>query len=370
MKNFTNHSSTCSAIVFAAPDASRGRMGTLNANAMALHIALVDNSYYELPWTTLNFSLGGFDKDQLVINGIYNDDTVYLQMSFTAIAKIAQDIPEHIYQHQILSLQPLAKRRENWAKSFIWFIFSTSIAGVLALYFSWGIVLDFAVTQIPVSWEVYLGKVAAKDILIGSSVINSGTDFDNLQNIWKLLINENIGEGFEYDLHLVSKTEPNAFALPGGSVIVYTGLLKESQSAEEIAGVLAHEIQHIRNRHGLRRIVGNLGIMATIAIFLGDLRGIFGIVREAVVHLGTSAYSRHQEQEADNGAVQLLVKLKIDPLPLSNFFERLGIQQGKMEQTIRYFSSHPESKKRAESIRNLRYNLAKDVQFKPLKIRI
>jgi predicted Zn-dependent protease len=150
----------------------------------------------------------------------------------------------------------------------------------------------------------------------------------------------------------------NAFALPGGYVVVFTGLIKEANSPEEVAGVLSHEINHVLQRHGMERIVKTLGVMAVAAIVLGDQQGLIGLARQLGVEIVTLKFSRDQETEADTTGLHLLRKAKVDPAGMIAFFERLA-QSEKEQQRIELFSTHPMSAARAERLKAERASLPK-----------
>lgn len=360
---------SCSAAVFAVPEETRGRPGQLHANADGLEIILEDGTLLEIYWRCATFSLGGFDGHHLVIEGESRQDVfVHLQTDYKQFCLQEAAIPPDVFRTQIAPLQKTATRRKNWAASLSWVILGSCLACLLVIYLSWGLLLDQAVQRIPISWEVTLGEAAATQFLARNSPIKSGEDFEALNTLFKKLTVASEPEGFSYELHLIEEKEANAFALPGGTIVVHTGLLHESESAEEVAGVLAHEIQHVRGRHGLRRIVGGLGMTAIAAAFIGDLQGLFGIAREAALHLSLRAYDRDQERDADEGAVRLLLKLQINPQAFANFFERLDQKQGDLEQTMSYFSTHPASKDRSQTIRQLKERLAGEQQFLPLDV--
>jgi Zn-dependent protease with chaperone function len=70
--------------------------------------------------------------------------------------------------------------------------------------------------------------------------------------------------------------------MPGGFVVVHTGLLALADSAEEVAGVLAHEIQHVEKRHSLKAIAKNAGLMVTISMVFGDLGGLVSLGQDLI----------------------------------------------------------------------------------------
>jgi Zn-dependent protease with chaperone function len=155
--------------------------------------------------------------------------------------------------------------------------------------------------------------------------------------------------GYAFEVTIVNSDLVNAAALPGGKVVVYSGLLAEAGSAEEVAGVLAHEICHVLHRDSLRQLIGRLGGGALIALVLGggDLAGLAAQAGE----LDRLAYGRDQERAADRGGVALLARAGLPPRAVPAFFERLQAKEaGKLPE---FLSTHPDTAARIAELRQL-----------------
>nr|MBI3612912.1 M48 family metallopeptidase [Nitrospirota bacterium] len=110
-----------------------------------------------------------------------------------------------------------------------------------------------AVNRIPTEWEQPIGEAARSQFLAGQTVVKEGPAVAALQEITKRLADAASGNPYKFEVTVVRSDIVNAFALPGGYVVVFTGLLKKAESPEEVAGVLAHELNHVLLRHGLER---------------------------------------------------------------------------------------------------------------------
>jgi Zn-dependent protease with chaperone function len=110
-----------------------------------------------------------------------------------------------------------------------------------------------------------------------------------------------------------TQLEWNAFALPGGHVLAFT-TLRDILSPEEMSAVLAHEIGHVKYRHGMQRLAKGVGLLAIATLTVGDFSAV---ASSLAVGVRTLAYTREMEEEADRYAVNLLKQLQIPP-------ERLG----------------------------------------------
>jgi beta-barrel assembly-enhancing protease len=155
----------------------------------------------------------------------------------------------------------------------------------------------------------------------------------------------------------------NAVALPGHKVIIFQGLLDQAQSPDEVAGVLAHEIGHVRENHVMQGLLRQMGL----AVVLGGFDGNGGATLN---NLLSTTYTRGSEQEADAHSIAALKKVSISPVATSDFFERLShldgsATMGKNDQgraVATYTSSHPLSDERKELFKQ---SLVKGKAYKP-----
>ncbi len=209
---------------------------------------------------------------------------------------------------------------------------------------------DLVAATIPPASERLIGEAAATQLLAGEQTIDAGPAAAAVATIMERLeaaIEANPGYAFE--VTIVNSDLVNAAALPGGKVVVYSGLLAEAGSAEEVAGVLAHEICHVLHRDSLRQLIGRLGGGALIALVLGggDLAGLAAQAGE----LDRLAYGRDQERAADRGGVALLARAGLPPRAAPAFFERLQAKEaGKLPE---FLSTHPDTAARIAELRQL-----------------
>lgn len=134
----------------------------------------------------------------------------------------------------------------------------------------------------------------------------------------------------------------NAAALPGGHVVVFKTAVTETRSPDELAGIMAHEVAHVRRRHVTQALVRELGIGALIRTFAGGL----GANAQQVVSL---SYTRANEAEADADAIAALRRAGVDPRPTAALFKRLAGEDGvDSGYAAEWLSSHPQSSARAQ----------------------
>ncbi len=142
---------------------------------------------------------------------------------------------------------------------------------------------------------------------------------------------------------------PNAFALPGGYVVLTDQLVKLASSDEELMAVLAHEVGHHEHRHALRMALEDSGVVALNSFLLGDVSGTGALSVSVPVVLLDSGYSRGHEREADSFAIELLRRRGYSPAALAGMLHRLTQLQGDDPGGMSYLSTHPPSSERIEA---------------------
>ena len=149
----------------------------------------------------------------------------------------------------------------------------------------------------------------------------------------------------------------NAAALPGGHIVVFKNAITETYDPDELAGIVAHEIAHVRRRHVTEALIRELGIGALIRLFAGGI----GANAEQIVSL---SYTREAESEADADAIAMLRRAGISPKPTAELFDRLAENEGSGF-GAEFLSSHPLTGGRAKRFaaafdRNVRYGPSLD----------
>lgn len=224
-------------------------------------------------------------------------------------------------------------------------IVALPVLGLALLWWQADRLVGLAVDRIPIEWEEQLGDTAYAQITQGARVLSDGAAVEAVAAIGSRLA-AHVDSPYTFKWHVIDDPQVNAFAMPGGHVVVLTGLLREADSPEELAGVLAHETQHVVLRHSLRGLVRTMGWTATIRILFGS-SGPLGGVGELASRLGSLTFSREQEREADLEGLKLLRRAKIKPEGMVTFFDKLA----RREAGIALLSTHPASADRAERLR-------------------
>ena len=148
----------------------------------------------------------------------------------------------------------------------------------------------------------------------------------------------------------------NAVALPGGQVMLFDGLVQDAETPEELAGVLGHEVGHVRERHVMTALLRQFGLSILLS-------GANSGVGDTIFGLASMGYSRDAEREADEYARERMAESDISPLGAAEFFERIGgDEEGDENAIVGWVSSHPDPRERAKAYRAA----AKGKTFEPV----
>ena len=157
---------------------------------------------------------------------------------------------------------------------------------------------------------------------------------------------------YQFRAALIDRREPNAFALPGGRIFVFTGLLNRVQTPEELAGVLAHEMAHVTHLHGLRKLIAAGGPYYALRLFISDQQEVLSTLSAGSQMLVGQYYSRDVERQADTVGWHYLVAANIDPRGMVGFFELLTESEN-ADYMPSMFRSHPATSERIASLNKL-----------------
>jgi predicted Zn-dependent protease len=202
-------------------------------------------------------------------------------------------------------------------------------------------------------WDTF--KISEKEN-INPVVINS------VDSLVTKICNSNKIDRNKIQVHVLDKDEINAFALPNGHLVVYTGLILDADNQEELTGVIGHELAHIELNHVMKKLVKEIGLSVLISMTTGS--GGTEAIKEAAKLLSSSAFDRDFEKEADIKAVDYLVKAEVNPEHFANFLYKLSKQEQEEMKYLTWISTHPDSKERAEYI--IQYSKGKKANYKPI----
>jgi predicted Zn-dependent protease len=214
-----------------------------------------------------------------------------------------------------------------------------------------------------VEQEKKLGDLMKETLWDNFEKLEDPTVDSAMQVITQRLLGVLDSSKYQYEFIVLAKDEINAFTIPGGNIYIFSGLLRESESPEEVAAVLAHEIGHAEKRHVVQKLLKEFSLGALVAILSGGDPGLLMDVLRQVI--GTS-FDREQESEADDFALELLEKAAIDPKSLALFFDRLNKKDLSYNKNLELIMTHPHNDKRLAKSRG--YLTKKD--FTPVAIEL
>jgi Zn-dependent protease with chaperone function len=214
----------------------------------------------------------------------------------------------------------------------VWFVLS---AGTIAAWVT---------ERIPVDQEIAMGRQAFAGMRGSLTLQDEGPAYDAVKSIVATLT---AGSKYEYEVHVVDDATLNAFAMPGGVIVVHSGLIEATRRPEELAGVLAHEVQHVELRHSLRALIKELGLRGLWSYATGDLGGT--VAGQAALELTSLSFSRDDEREADEHGLATLVAAGIDPAGMPDFFQLMTEKTG--DAPAAFISTHPLSEDRERDMR-------------------
>ena len=279
----------------------------------------------------------------------------------------------------LAALFPRANRLEAWVQTLEqrWGYALAAIlvtAGFSAWCFVYGLPLAAKATAsfVPASIEASLGEhtLAALDNSLCAPTALAPGRIEALQKSFSTLT-AGLDDGYAYRLEFrkCRGIGPNAFALPGGTIVVIDDLVALAENDQQIAAVLAHEIGHVRHRHGLRMALQSAGVAALIAALAGDAVTITKLAVALPTVLLQSGYSRDFETEADTYAFQRMRAVGLSPdffanimLLLEKHREGRAVSQDHKKagtpsdaaQTLDYLSTHPATAERIRRAREYR----------------
>ena len=268
------------------------------------------------------------------------------------ITESGRSFPRLLLEEPIPGI-PAMKSRKTTGKIFapgLWVMFYfVLVISAIGLFLWKGLPLaaDLAARQIPVEWEKKLGRQIREQTLASLETDKEKTLIVN-QLVRQIRFSR--GEKDEFgkpELLVVKKMDFNAFALPGGTIVLHTGALEKLKDVPSLMALIGHENGHVQGRHSLRTLSRSLGLYALVSMILGDFTGIAAVLVDNAQSLQTLSYSRDFEREADEAAFQFLCR---NELPVSGLVSLMETMQKEGEKNgldiPGMLSSHPLTEER------------------------
>ncbi|RPD40028.1 M48 family metallopeptidase [Chitinophaga barathri] len=212
------------------------------------------------------------------------------------------------------------------------------IIGLLALAYFWFIpfLAGRVAKTMPVEYEVKMGEEAYNSLIRQYKILPEKTELVN-----RFFRELDIKTQYPVKITVVEEKQTNAFAVPGGHIVVFSGLLDKMRRPEELAALLAHEFSHVELRHTTRSLMQTLATYMTVSLIFGDITGVGAVLVENANTLKNLEYSRSLEKEADLNGLQLLEARHINPEGFVWLFGTLRQENGGATPS-EWLSSHPD----------------------------
>lgn len=249
------------------------------------------------------------------------------------------------------------RRRERGRQFRALALATGALASVIVVYlFGVPLLADRIVNMIPADAEVRFGDAVV--VQVAEALEDEGglelcdPDPESLANRaiarFATAAVEGTGTPFTPDVQVVRNSIPNAFALPGGRAYYFNGLLELTETQDEFAGVLAHELGHVVYRHGMQSIVATAGTGLLVGFVLGDITGISVAagVGSALINTG---FSRESERQADAFAARAAESIGFQPAAFAALLARISEEDG-MSRAMALLSTHPLTTERQSNL--------------------
>lgn len=213
--------------------------------------------------------------------------------------------------------------------------------------------------------QIDLGKRAATQVRKEQKVLpDSDPRVKELRRIGKKLVSlipaqEKKDKPFEYTFDVIDNKEVNAFALPGGPIFFYTGLMDQLTTEDALVAIVGHELTHVRNQHWASAYADNtkrqLGITVILTL-LGAGKTAFDVASVSDALLFSLPYSRRHETESDDVGYEMMIQAGYNPKGMADMFKLL-MKAGGSRKNEEWMSTHPDSANRLKRVED---KIAKD----------
>lgn len=348
------------------PSGSRVFSGRLSLANGRLNF-VIENGGVDWPLSEIQLRVGGHNDEQVFFtNASQPDWVIYSSDRSILLNPVFSSEPNLRVQAEAARRQ--TKRFPTALAALLVFV-ALVITGVGCLVVFKSALASMAAVQIPASWEKNLGSAVFEQIKASGQLSNDPELNASIQALAAPLVAIVQQPDLEFQFHVSNDTNINAFAMPGGYVVVNKGLILAADNAEEVIGVLAHEIAHVTQRHSLRNMIESAGLFLLLQAMIGDASGILTLIANNSQMLLRQKFSRDFEREADDVGWNYLVQAQIDPRGLIRFFEKLqNAQSGAAMNQLAFLSTHPATSERIQRLETKWNTLAGSKEFQPIKV--
>jgi beta-barrel assembly-enhancing protease len=325
-----------------------------------LRVMRADGVAVDIPAESLVVDITGFNEDLLQLSWERHGDSHAVTVADPAtIRSLLEQAPAAVAKKLKRGHSKMRYHHRKW-NTVVGILAALALLVVIGWWQSEAITMWMA-NRVSMETEIGIGNHALAQIETEQVLTQEGLAAKTIADIGARLTQ---GSRYRYRWYLSDDRDVNAYALPGGIVVVNAGMIEKAESAEELAGVLAHEVQHIEHRHTLQQMIHTAGWAAVLAVALGDVSAITAIV---IHQLGNLRNSRKLERQADVEGMKALAKAGIPLAGMASLFRKLQAEQERRGgEGVALMSSHPATAERIAELEQLAGTLKCDCQ--PLEI--
>jgi Zn-dependent protease with chaperone function len=236
----------------------------------------------------------------------------------------------------------------------------------LAVSFAMGLAVRSLVAKVPPEWERSFGKAEIESMEDEKILLTDSNKVSQLTALAAPLLPASVDGKTPIHFYILDDDTPNACALPGGYIVVNSGLLQMADTPEELLGVLAHEMAHVSEKHFERKIISSAGPLVVFGVFLHSREGLLNVLGMGSGLMVAQGFSQDYETEADEIGWKHLVAAHVDPGGMISMFRKLKAyeaEQRALPDLPQAFSSHPALDKRIARLERQQKRLAPQTVF-------
>jgi len=244
------------------------------------------------------------------------------------------------------------------------FLIGCAVVAMLATFLT-GLMVRSLANRVPLKWEQDMGASTLAEIQQEHVFISNPKMMAALDRAVAPLLAAMPKNSTQYKFYIMEEPLPNAFSLPGGHMVVTTGLMYLVDGPEELAAVMSHEIAHQTEKHIFRKIISSVGPFIIFKMFVGE--GALKVLSDNYQLLASQSFSQEYELEADAKGWDYLIAANIDPRSLIRILTKLKVEYGRITQGVDIqfdaYKSHPGTEKRINRLQAKWNKLKKKSDF-------
>jgi beta-barrel assembly-enhancing protease len=312
-----------------------------------LRVSLDGGAFEDVPAESLSASVTGFNEDTLQLSWEHGGHSHAVTIAGEQAQRtLLENAPAGVAKKLGRGHDTVRWHRRKWN------IVLGALAGVaLLVLVGWWqseAITAWVASRVSMETEINIGEHALAQLEQEHVLTQKGLAAQTIAEVGARLTK---GSRYKYRWYVSDEREVNAYALPGGIIVINAGMIEAASNAEELAGVLAHEVQHVEYRHTLQQMIHTAGWAAVLAVVLGDVSAVTAIV---IHQLGNLRNSRKLEAQADIDGLKAMARAGIPLDGLPALFRKLEKEQRRLGgDGIALLRSHPATEERIATLEKL-----------------